>query len=92
MLAIWERVVKLRFVLRFFFLLFSNLCQKHTLIKVVLAMYNKVVRQAAVKLSSQDVATHLSKLPGWKTQGDSLEKDFKLANFEETWVRALTQF
>jgi pterin-4a-carbinolamine dehydratase len=55
-------------------------------------MYNKVVRQAAVKLSSQDVATHLSKLPGWKTQGDSLEKDFKLANFEETWVRALTQF
>jgi pterin-4a-carbinolamine dehydratase len=52
-------------------------------------MYNKIVKVAAQKLASEEIQTQLSALKGWALVQDSIQKEFKLKDFEQTWVSVL---
>jgi pterin-4a-carbinolamine dehydratase len=52
-------------------------------------MYNKICKVAAQKLASEEIQAQLGALKGWALVQDSIQKEFKLKDFEQTWVSVL---
>lgn len=47
-------------------------------------MYNKIGKVAAQRLTSSEIQRLV---PGWTVTQDTIQKEFKLKDFENTWVR-----
>lgn len=55
-------------------------------------MINKVTKVPVTKLSSEQVQTALSSLSGWIYSNNEISKEYKLGDFEQTWVSILPLF
>ena len=49
-------------------------------------MINKITKIPVSKLSSEEIQKQLLNLSNWKYSNNEISKEYKLGNFEETWV------
>ena len=57
----------------------------------LLALATMTCREGAPQLAADELAKHVTTLPGWQLKGDRIEKTFSFANYYETmaFVNAL---
>lgn len=55
-------------------------------------MYNKIGKVAAEKLTTGELTRQLASVDGWMITNNAIEREFRLRDFEATWVRRLVVF